>query len=109
MKFPYLLIALAATGRGQTSFTIYNDAKAITRNAGVIRKWVELACNGINGQWTDANQAMADRRTTQAKKKIAEVLVEYNADVLYENTDPRGALIKIVTHDVHGRFYSWSN
>jgi hypothetical protein len=108
MKHPYLLIALAATGRGSNSFTIYADAKAIARNAATIRKWAELECNGINGQWTDKDQATADKRVAATKKRIAELLADYDGEALYENTDPRGALIKIVTHDVRGRFYTWS-
>jgi hypothetical protein len=108
MSKSYLMIALAATGRGQSAQQIFDDAKSIARNAGVIRKWAELECNGINGQWSDADQAKADRRTKQAKKKIAETLAEYGGEALYENTDPRGALIKIICCDVHGRFYTWT-
>jgi hypothetical protein len=108
MKHPYLLIALAATGRGQSSLAIYNDAKTIARNAVVIRKWAELECNGINGRWTDSDQILADETIERATQKIKLALAEYNGQALFDNTDPRGALIEVVTHDALGRFYSWT-
>jgi len=112
-----LAAVLALEGKVAAPLQIANDVKKLLSIASKVQRITESECNGIERydhqlkrsvpQWTDNDQAHADKQLESARAKASEIAKTYGAEVVRCGGDPRGFTLALKLKS--GRTNSFAN